>query len=268
MRTPCTLPLLLALLVAACGTNELANRAQPPLQELEEDTGSGSGELPTPPGGDDRDGGPPLDDATTPGGPLRAETICDDGIDNDGNGLVDCADPVCFTEPVCEGLAPSEINCVDGIDNDSNGLIDCDDPGCERTPVCGPVTGPPDLDAGGGGDDPDAASPPVPPEGDAGSPPDTAPPEADGGAPPPSEGVLIPFEFQCDDGLDNDRDGLTDCADPDCDLIPPCVTGGSGPGVPTIPFEFQCGDGLDNDLDGKVDCADEDCRWIPPCLRF
>ena len=28
----------------------------------------------------------------------------------------------------------------------------------------------------------------------------------------------------CHDGIDNDMDGLIDCADPDCALIPPCGT--------------------------------------------
>ena len=54
---------------------------------------------------------------------------CDDGIDNDGDGLVDMADPGC-----ANGADTSEQNsqaaCDDGIDNDGDGLIDMADPGC------------------------------------------------------------------------------------------------------------------------------------------
>jgi hypothetical protein len=56
----------------------------------------------------------------------------------------------------------------------------------------------------------------------------------------------------CDDGYDNDGDGLTDCDDPDC----------FGPGCPEI-----CSDGYDNDIDGFVDCDDPDCFGAPACLE-
>ncbi|HPF97240.1 MAG TPA: hypothetical protein PLZ00_07470, partial [Mangrovimonas sp.] len=44
----------------------------------------------------------------------------------------------------------------------------------------------------------------------------------------------------CNDGLDNDGDGFTDCEDNDCN----CEI---------------CDDGLDNDGDGFIDCEDVDC---------
>ncbi|MGI9590331.1 MAG: hypothetical protein ACR2P8_03100 [Myxococcota bacterium] len=51
----------------------------------------------------------------------------------------------------------------------------------------------------------------------------------------------------CDDGEDNDLDGLTDLADPGClDLG-------------DLSEEPACSDGLDNDADGQVDTADGDC---------
>ena len=49
--------------------------------------------------------------------------VCDDGIDNDGDGYIDCDD---FDCPPCEG---GEV-CDDGIDNDGDGYIDCDDFDC------------------------------------------------------------------------------------------------------------------------------------------
>lgn len=62
--------------------------------------------------------------------------ICDDGVDNDGNGAVDCDDVQCATMPVCQGLAygvPTEI-CDDQVDNDGDGAVDCDDADC--VPTC------------------------------------------------------------------------------------------------------------------------------------
>ena len=60
----------------------------------------------------------------------------------------------------------------------------------------------------------------------------------------------------CDDGADNDADGLIDCFDPDCAGVPPC---GAEAG--------QCGDGVDNDADGLTDCCDDDCIGDPGCLE-
>ena len=51
----------------------------------------------------------------------------------------------------------------------------------------------------------------------------------------------------CDDGVDNDGDGNTDCWDPDC--------GFEGPS------ELSCADGADNDCDGNADCWDDDCGF-------
>jgi hypothetical protein len=52
----------------------------------------------------------------------------------------------------------------------------------------------------------------------------------------------------CNDGtLDEDVDGLIDCADPDCAVDPACV-------VPEM-----CSNGLDDDADMAADCADTDC---------
>jgi hypothetical protein len=52
---------------------------------------------------------------------------CSDGIDNDGDGLVDCADPDCANAPECQ--AKQEI-CGNCIDDDGDGLVDYEDPDC------------------------------------------------------------------------------------------------------------------------------------------
>ncbi|MFD0932355.1 hypothetical protein ACFQ0R_07050 [Psychroflexus salinarum] len=57
--------------------------------------------------------------------------ICDDGIDNNGNGLVDCDDMSCSSNRFC-----FESNCDDGIDNDEDGFTDCEDLDCEDFQEC------------------------------------------------------------------------------------------------------------------------------------
>ncbi|TNE86382.1 MAG: hypothetical protein EP330_21825 [Deltaproteobacteria bacterium] len=59
---------------------------------------------------------------------------CDDGVDNDGDGDVDCDDSDCFGEPecaneVCDGLDNDQDGTVDEgfADNDSDGIANCVD---------------------------------------------------------------------------------------------------------------------------------------------
>src|SRR6185369_7842189 len=51
----------------------------------------------------------------------------------------------------------------------------------------------------------------------------------------------------CNDGKDNNGDGIIDCADAQC-IFPANVEKGC-----------RCFDGVDNDGDGKIDPADTDC---------
>ena len=52
--------------------------------------------------------------------------VCNDGVDNDGNGLIDCADPFCsFAANIEKGC-----RCFDSIDNDGDGKIDAADTEC------------------------------------------------------------------------------------------------------------------------------------------
>lgn len=53
---------------------------------------------------------------------------CINGLDDDGDGLVDIDDPACILE-TSEAADPME--CEDGVDNDGDGTIDDDDLGCE-----------------------------------------------------------------------------------------------------------------------------------------
>jgi len=70
----------------------------------------------------------------------------------------------------------------------------------------------------------------------------------------------ITSETQCADGLDDDRDGATDCADLDCNGVGGCplvLTSEAG----------HCVGELDEDDDGATDCADPDCAPDPACLE-
>jgi hypothetical protein len=103
---------------------------------------------------------------------MDGRELCGNGIDDDGDGLVDCVDVdcglascdddnpctidsclddgTCVSEPVagdpscgigclCSGGEPTEIACGDRVDNDGDGLIDCQDddcPGCEGNLEC------------------------------------------------------------------------------------------------------------------------------------
>jgi hypothetical protein len=116
-----------------------------------------------------------------------------------------------------------------------------------------------------------------------------------------TEGVVTcvpvndPVAEICDDMLDNDCDGLTDCDDPDCDADPACdpcagfvpepttcgigecastgettcdpATGEIGDTcVPGDPSPEVCTGGLDEDCDGLTDCDDDDCGMDPACV--
>ena len=80
--------------------------------------------------------------------------LCDDGLDNDCDGLIDCDDGDCESDAACAafcgdgtcdigedscscesdcGAPPTtETQCSDGADNDCDGLIDGDDPDCQE----------------------------------------------------------------------------------------------------------------------------------------
>jgi len=69
------------------------------------------------------------------------EQACGDGIDNDGDGSIDCADTDCATRSCgtgcnCSGGARHETVCNDGIDNDADAAADCSDADCAGTAAC------------------------------------------------------------------------------------------------------------------------------------
>lgn len=203
---------------------------------------------------------------------------CLDGLDNNGDGLIDADDPRCISPLAAEGersLTRLPVGaCADGEDNDGDGFIDAADEGC--------ISG---LDGSeGGGVLPVAPDAPLPAcadglDNDEDGLTDLEDPDC--AAPQQEDESARPA---CADGLDNDADGLTDLDDPDCgDLlgqaedgaVPSCFDGqdndGDGAadlddpacrstaGTTELQAPSICSDGLDNDGDGLIDADDPDC---------
>ena len=154
---------------------------------------------------------------------------CLDGVDNDGDALVDCADTAdCGTVPQCT----LETACADGLDNNLDGRIDCEDSDCVGVGGCEqPEATCTDAQDNDGDDDADCA-------------------DSDCAA----TAHCLP-ESNCGNGLDDDGDGLADCLDVGC----------TGQGTCEVGTELSCGDAIDNDADGATDCADSDCAPLFAC---
>src|SRR6187551_828423 len=58
----------------------------------------------------------------------NAQEICNNNLDDDGDGLVDCRDGNCASK-VCE-------ICDNGRDDDNDGFVDCYDKECSLSPSC------------------------------------------------------------------------------------------------------------------------------------
>jgi hypothetical protein len=169
---------------------------------------------------------------------------CTDGADNDEDGMFDCADPDCVPAPACAGDDDDTVGDDDdtvGDDDDTGGHGDDD-------------TEPHDDDD----DDDDSAGP-----GD----------DDDSAIPGDDDDTANPGEWQnagdCEDGLDNDGDGLIDCADPDCgNESPECAGDDDSVGDDddsAFVGETNCSDTLDNDFDNATDCDDPDCALDANC---
>jgi hypothetical protein len=144
------------------------------------------------------------------------------GVDDNCNGSVDEAFDLtsdaehcgsctraCASGTTCRASSCRETTCDDGVDNDQNGTVDCADEACfglacalVAPPAgrCGLVAVPRDGGVDAGFDDGGV---------DAG---------LDGGVDAGFARGCFASERVCDNGLDDDGDGLADCLDPDCDL--------------------------------------------------
>jgi len=260
------------------------------------------------------------------------EDDCSDGVDNDGDNLIDCADPNCNDAADC-----FETECDDDASNDNDDLVDCDDPDCWASEFCSPPNntceealeltmssfpftgdtsnygnntsrGDCEVGASGGTAAPEAvykftATEPGaytftvdPLDSSSGfnswdavlyissGCPLNHETNCVGTADDPEEVTTILYpgqsvwifvdgyfstssgiftldvsvtgiEASCDDGLDNDEDGETDCNDIDCAGNDACI-------------EIICDDGLDEDNDGLFDCDDSDCTDNIACFEY
>ncbi|RIK94814.1 MAG: hypothetical protein DCC71_23115 [Proteobacteria bacterium] len=147
----------------------------------------------------------------------RSALACDNGLDDDGDGRADVADPGCGAP---SGTTESPA-CDDGFDNDGDGRVDLADPDCVT--ASGADEALPPACSNGADDDGDGHVDLLDP-GCAGSADDAE-----------------TSERACDNGADDDGDGRVDVADPGC----------AGPaGTREDP---RCQNGADDDGDGRVD---------------
>ena len=65
------------------------------------------------------------------------EARCDNRVDDDLDGLIDCQDPDCVEAELCED---SFERCRDGRDNDRDGFTDCFAESCAEAGACDPFT--------------------------------------------------------------------------------------------------------------------------------
>lgn len=120
--------------------------------------------------------------------------ICNNGLDDDDNGKIDCDDSACVDYPACK--KPKVEICDNGLDDDGNGKTDCADPVCVNFVGCQqqPKT---EICNNGLDDDGDGKT-------------DCADSDCSGSA------FCAPKQEICNNGLDDDGDGQIDCADPVC----------------------------------------------------
>lgn len=154
--------------------------------------------------GIDDDGDRLLDCEDVECAPCHRE-LCFDGVDNDGNRRVDCQDGDCLDR--CVEL------CHNRVDDDLDLLADCLDPDCACHEAC----------ANGADDDRDGLA-------------DCADPECG-------------CAETCGNGIDDDHDGLIDCEESSCHDL--CLE--------------TCDNGFDDNSDGWVDCQDSDCWTSASC---
>jgi len=122
--------------------------------------------------------------------------ICDNGLDDDGDGVIDCADADCYALAAC--FVNGREICDDGIDDDGDNVTDCDDADCNSYSSC--RTGQVIEICNNGVDD----------DGDGLIDCDDADCNSF------HECVSTDTLEICNNGIDDDLDGFTDCLDRDC----------------------------------------------------
>ena len=144
-------------------------------------------------------------------GPDVKVEICNNNIDDDENGHVDCDDPACQFEKHCK-IDVIE-NCTNNIDDDGNGHIDCDDPACVKDAACRKSNK--EICDNGVDDDGDGLK-------------DCDDPVCSKHSTCYVPGKTDPVEI-CDNEMDDDDNGLIDCDDPACAEESSCLPADGDP---------------------------------------
>jgi hypothetical protein len=143
----------------------------------------------------------------------RAQEVCDNGKDDDDDTVYDCGDADCFDNPACQPDGQPENSnkrCGDWIDNDGDGHLDCDDSDCFDVGITICEGSYDKMQRGASGDE-DVVDD-IPELGAGMSVEDLIGTGSD------NDGERN--DVLCSDGIDNDDDGRTDCADFGCRFDP------------------------------------------------
>ena len=187
--------------------------------------------------------------------------ICDNKLDDDGNGKIDCEDEACASADACQSKPVSEI-CDNDVDDDGNGKTDCDDDACAGSAVCqsnpsSEICGN-ELDDDGNGKtdcDDEACANTVACQSN-------------------------PTSEICGNELDDDGNGKTDCEDEACASTEACQSSGPGenpgpgdnPGPGEDPVEDpenpSDGSGSLTYVGGESDCSMQTRNSDVPGLAF
>jgi hypothetical protein len=198
--------------------------------------------------------------------------ICDNKVDDNEDGLIDCADSLCDNAEFkikgfqCYEGASREIVCDDGLDNDDNGLTDCFDSACINDPGCIDVeTKCNDLSDNDGDGKIDCTDTDCQSETEV----DSCIFKVEGAFAKKEDGTPdTDKQFICTEtGVNSgvfERNGEICCwSDNECDLgnKEQCIDSAC---VKSKEAEWQCDDGYDNDESGGTDCEDISClNFIP-----
>jgi len=200
--------------------------------------------------------------------PASEAGLCDDGVDDDGDGLTDCEDDDCATDAACEAPGCVDEEIAEGFPVELR--ADTWFAGNEVAPSCATVTG---NDRGFLWRAPDAGSYVV---------------QVDGFSIFPYLSVVAGEgcdgeELACGAPFENaDGDGMifwsaavrieaAEAGDAFVIVVDNGRTLGDGDFLLRIGEAMdteagRCGNGLDDDADGAPDCSDDDCAEDPACL--
>jgi len=185
--------------------------------------------------------------------------LCTDGLDNDGDSLIDCSDTTdCIGDAACSD-ATAEV-CNDLVDNDGDAAIDCADTDCTAdTTACPPSTVTETLCTDTLDDDADGTIDCLDP--------DCAADTACGAAP-------VTVEILCNDLADDDADGDMDCDDSDCAADALCADADADGFLANSDCDDTnaeinldareiMGNGIDENCDGtEFSLTDTSIKWI------